>query len=57
MTFIILSDNGSPLQMKRLREIESFKVEIQLNKSEFLLKCPEVIHIFPTIKFNIFFYS
>ena len=37
MTFIILSDNCSPLRMKYLFEFESFKAGIQLNKSEILV--------------------
>ena len=39
MTFIILSDNGSPLRIKCLSEFESFKAGIQLNKSEVLVTC------------------
>ena len=37
MTFIILSDNCSPLRMKYLSEFETFKAGIQLNKSEVLV--------------------
>ena len=47
MTFIILSDNGSPLRMKCLSEFESFKDGIQLNKSEVQVTCRKLFKFSP----------
>ena len=47
MTFIILSDNGSPLRIKCLSEFESFKAGIQLNKSEVLVTCRKLFKYSP----------